>query len=188
VNRANKLTVSRIFLAFVCIGFIAQDTFPFLVGGLILFIAASITDFFDGYIARHHNMVSDLGKILDPIADKILIVGVFLAFLQLGVVNAWMVSAIMLREFIVTSVRLYGLNKGAVLEAQMLGKHKTFSQIAGIVAILLILILSKSLRGNAIVNLLRFRLIPVIMCYIVFITLFSGVSYIWANRKTIKTF
>jgi len=111
MNISNKLTFLRIILAFICIGLILLNNFPSILIAFIIFIIASVTDFFDGYLARKHNIVTDLGKFLDPIADKILIIGVFLAFLQLRMVNAWMVSAIMLREFIVTGMRLYTLNK-----------------------------------------------------------------------------
>ena len=115
MNIANKLTILRIFLSFVCIGLILKNNFVSILIAFIVFILASVTDFLDGFIARKKNLISDLGKLLDPIADKILIIGVFCAFLELGIVNSWMVSLIMLREFIITSLRLYSLNKGAVL-------------------------------------------------------------------------
>ncbi|MBU1121417.1 MAG: CDP-diacylglycerol--glycerol-3-phosphate 3-phosphatidyltransferase [Candidatus Omnitrophota bacterium] len=187
MNICNKLTISRIFLAFICIGLIIKDTLAFLIVAFIIFIIASITDFLDGYLARKKNLISDLGKLLDPIADKILIIGVFLAFLQVGIINAWMVSVIMLREFIITGLRFYGLSKGIVLEAQTLGKHKTVSQIIGIVLIFITLILSK-VTDSSTVYFLYYKLVPAVMWYVVVITLFSGISYLWTNRKTIKTF
>lgn len=182
MNIANKLTISRIFLAFVCIGFVLVDSLLSLVIAFIIFILASITDFLDGYLARKYNLISDLGKLLDPIADKILIIGVFCAFLELRVVNTWMVSLIMLREFIITGLRFYGLNKGVVLEARRLGKHKTLSQVIGIGVILLSLILFKVLPQSKAVALLYHLFIPVLMWYIVGITLLSGVYYFWVNR------
>ncbi|MDD5194118.1 MAG: CDP-diacylglycerol--glycerol-3-phosphate 3-phosphatidyltransferase [Candidatus Omnitrophica bacterium] len=189
MNISNKLTFLRIILTFVCIGFILRNTFFSLIIAFIIFIIASITDFLDGYLARKKNLISDLGKLLDPIADKILIIGTFLAFLQLKViVNAWMVSVIMLREFIVTGLRLYSLNKGVVMEAKSLGKHKTFCQLVGIVFIFITLILFKSLAPNKIVEFLYVRVIPIVMWYIVAITLFSGVHFFWVNRKMIRTF
>lgn len=188
MNIANKLTISRIVLAFICIGFILRNSFSSILTAFIIFILASITDFLDGFLARRKNLISDLGKLLDPIADKILIIGVFCAFLELGVVNAWMISVIMLREFIVTGLRLYSLNKGIVLEAKKLGKHKTFSQVLGIFVIFLTLILSKIFPSNEIVAFFYHTFIPLLMWYIVFITLFSGVYYFWVNRHTIRTF
>lgn len=188
MNISNQLTVLRIILAFVCIGLILQNTFASMFLAFFVFIIASITDYFDGYFARKMNLISDLGKILDPIADKILIIGVFLAFLQLGEINVWMVAAIMLREFIVTSLRFFCLNKGVVLEAKTLGKHKTVSQIAGAIIIFLTLILQKKFSASPAVLFMHDRLIPLVMWYIVIITVFSGMHYLWVNRKLIKTF
>lgn len=187
MNIANKVTFSRIFLAFVCIGLILVNKNWSILAAFIVFILASITDFLDGYLARKYNLISDLGKLLDPIADKILIIGVFLGFLQLGVINAWMVAVIMLREFILTGFRFYGLNKGVVLEARQLGKHKTVSQVAAITVIFITLILEKYFTGSMFVRVLSW-LIPILMWYVVIITLFSGIHYFWDNRKQIKTF
>ncbi len=188
MNTPNKLTFLRIILAFICIGFILSNTFYSLLIAFFIFALASFTDFLDGYLARKNNLISDLGKLIDPIADKILIIGVFCAFLQLGVVNAWMVSAIMLREFIVTGLRLYGLNKGIVLEAKRFGKHKTLSQVVGIFVILITLVILKILPDSSTALFFYQRIIPLMMYYIVTITLSSGVYYFWVNRKTIRTF
>ncbi len=188
MNIANKLTVSRIVLALACVGFILLDTSASLLAAFFLFIIASLTDFFDGYLARTRNLVSDLGKLLDPIADKILILGVFSAFLQLGAVTVWMVVAIMLREFIVTGLRILGLNRGVVLEARKFGKHKTFSQAVAIVVIFIVLIGQRFFPDKRSINLAYDFVVPLIMWYVVFVTVFSGLYYLWANRKLIKTF
>lgn len=188
MNTPNKLTISRILLAFICIGFILKNTFVSISIALIVFSLASITDFLDGFLARKNNLISDLGKLIDPIADKILIIGVFCAFLELRIVNAWMVSLIMFREFIITGLRLYSLKRGVVLEAKRFGKHKTFSQVVGIFIIFLTLILSKLLPSSQIVFFLYKKIIPILMWYVVGVTLFSGVYYFWINRRTIRTF
>jgi len=188
MNTPNKLTILRIILSFICIGFILQNSFSSLIIALIIFGLASITDFFDGYIARKRNLISDLGKILDPIADKILIIGVFCAFLELGIINSWMVILIMFREFIITGLRLYGLNKGIVLEAKRFGKNKTVSQVVGIFVIFFAIISSKIIPENSIVIFFQKKFIPLLMLYIVAITIFSGVYYFWVNRKAIRTF
>ena len=188
MNTPNKLTILRIGLSFVCIGFILKNTFFSLFLALIIFGLASLTDFFDGYLARKHKLVSDLGKFLDPIADKILIVGVFCAFLELRIINAVMVTLIMLREFIITGLRLYGLNKGVVLEARRFGKHKTVSQIAGIFIIFIALLLSKVFPAGRTTYFLYNKFIPFAMWYIVIVTLSSGIYYFWINRRAIRTF
>ncbi len=188
MNVANKLTLLRILLAFICIGLILANSLATLSVAFVVFCLASLTDFLDGFLARRKNLTSDLGRLLDPIADKILIIGVFCAFLELGVVNAWMVSLIMLREFIITGLRLYGLSKNVVLEAKRFGKHKTFSQVAGVCTIFVALI-SKAVfpQSKAVVFLYQI-FIPLMMWYIVIITLFSGVYYFWVNRRAIRTF
>jgi len=189
MNIANQLTFLRIILAFLCIGFILGNTFSSILFAFGIFILASLTDLFDGFLARKKNTITDLGKILDPIADKILIIGVFLAFLQLDiVVNAWMVSVIMLREFIITGMRLSNLNKGEVLEAKRWGKHKTVSQIAAIILIFLSLLLYIKFPRNEFVVFLYTKVTHVLMWYVVVITLFSGIWYFWVNRRSIKTF
>lgn len=188
MNIANRLTLLRIILAFVCIGLIIHNTLDSLIAAFLIFIIASITDYLDGYFARTRNLISDLGKLLDPIADKILTLGVFLAFLELQIITAWMITAIMLREFIITGLRLYCLNKGVVMEAKTFGKHKTFSQIIGIVFIFIVIILAKLSPNNSTITLLHIKIIPLVMWYVVAITVGSGVHYLWVNRRTIKTF
>ena len=188
MNTPNKLTLLRIILAFICIGLILGKSFFSLLLALIVFSLASLTDFLDGYLARKNNLTSDFGKLLDPIADKILIIGVLCAFLQLGVINAWMVSLIMLREFIITGLRLYGLNKGVMLEAKRFGKHKTLSQVIGTFIIFLTLIIREIIPASRLALFLYERFIPLMMWYIVIITLSSGVYYFWVNRRAIRTF
>lgn len=188
MNISNKLTFLRIFLAFFCVGLILLDSFYFHLAALVLFMIASLTDFLDGYLARRNNKVTDLGKILDPIADKILVIGVFAAFVEIDLISIWMVIVILLREFIVTSLRLYGLHKNVVLGAQRFGKHKTVSQVAGILIIFFFLILKEILPGARTTSFLCDYGIPAVMWYIVAVTLFSGIYYFWLNRKAIKTF
>ncbi|MFH1519885.1 MAG: CDP-diacylglycerol--glycerol-3-phosphate 3-phosphatidyltransferase [Candidatus Omnitrophota bacterium] len=188
MNTPNKLTILRIVLSFVCIGFILKNSLFSLIVAFIVFCLASITDFLDGYLARRKNLISDLGKILDPIADKILIIGVFCAFLELGIINTWMVSLIMFREFIITGLRLYGLNKGVTLEARRLGKHKTLSQVLGIFIVLFTLIFRMIFPASPVATFFYEKLIPILMWYIVVITLFSGAYYFWVNRQAIRTF
>lgn len=185
INIANQITVSRIFLAFLSIGFLLTDTLWGLIASLVIFILASFTDFLDGFLARRKNIISDFGKIMDPIADKVLIVGMFLALVSMDVVNLWMVIVIILREFLITSLRLYALSKGKVLSAQKFGKHKTVSQIVGIGLILFLMILER----NATLSVgVVHRVIFFVLWWIVFITIFSGMVYFWSNRKLIKTF
>ncbi len=187
MNLANQLSFLRIILAFLCAGLILKNDLLSLVGAFFLFLFASLTDYIDGFIARRKNIISDLGKILDPIADKILAILVFLAFLELGIIHAWMVGIIILREFTITGIRLFALSKGVVLEAKRFGKHKTFSQMLAILIILLFLIISK-FYPQEVIKRLSSIFVDLIMIYVVLATLFSGIYYLWANRHLIKTF
>jgi len=188
MNIPNYLTLSRIVIAFLCMAFMLWNNLFSLVTAFLLFILASFTDFLDGFIARRYNKVSDLGKLFDPIADKILILGVFLAFLALGIINIWMVIIIMTREFIITGVRLFAINKGYILGARRFGKHKTASQMIGVIYIFAVLILRKMLPESTIILFLYDKGVPLLMWYIVIVTAFSGIHYLWVNRRIIKNF
>lgn len=191
MNIANRLTVLRIFLAFLCMGLILKGSLPSLSLGLLVFLFSSFTDFLDGYLARKKNAVSDLGKIIDPVADKILIIGVFLAFLEKGIVNSWLVILIMVREFLITGLRIFALRQHKVIEAQYFGKHKTVTQVFGIMLIFILVIIEKGIVAYGITWewFKEFRSITVFltMIWVAIITLVSGIIYLWRNRKIIRT-
>jgi CDP-diacylglycerol--glycerol-3-phosphate 3-phosphatidyltransferase len=135
MNLPNKLTILRILLVpFVMAAILIEFPFHFLIAGL-LFGAASITDAFDGKIARRNNLITDFGKFADPLADKILVISVLVCFVKLGLCGAIPLCIIIFREFAVTSVRLVAAANGKVIAANMWGKVKTVSQIVAIVAI-----------------------------------------------------
>lgn len=191
MNLANKMTILRILLAFACMGLTLQQDLIFTILALFLFIIASLTDLADGYIARKNNIISDLGRILDPIADKILIIGIFLSFLEKGLVNSWMVIIIMSREFIITSLRIFALRSKKVLEAQYFGKHKTVTQMAAIILIYLLLIIEEtSIKLNLgwyWFTTFKSQVIFITMLWVATITLISGLMYLWKNRTVIKS-
>ena len=191
MNLPNKLTVLRIILSFVFIFFLTifQGAFSKIIA-LLIFALASLTDFFDGFIARKKNLVTDFGKFIDPIADKILVLGAFLAFVQMQLVESWMVVLILSREIIITSLRLFAMRKGKIVAAGRGGKHKTISQMVSILIILMYLIFkevmikfffwSETLQHFCSLG------IYILMSITVILTLISGVSYIWRNRKILS--
>ncbi len=126
MNLPNKLTMLRIILVPVTMALMLTEH-PIWAG--IVFAAASVTDFFDGYIARKYGLVSSFGKIMDPLADKILVFGALLCFIQNGVINVWPVVIILARELFVTSMRVVAVDKGKVIAASWWGKIKTNVQI-----------------------------------------------------------
>lgn len=143
---ANFLTVSRFvliipFLYFLFLSypnFLAFSEFTSKLISLIIFILASITDFFDGFLARFLKEESDLGQFLDPLADKFLVASAFIAFVQLegGIVPYWMVLVIIFREFLITALRITALNQTKELETMTLGKAKTTFQLSTVIIIL----------------------------------------------------
>src|SRR5882757_1892778 len=136
MNLPNKLTISRfvLTLAFMVVMF-SQIRFRETLA-LALFSAASLTDYFDGKIARRDNLITNFGILMDPLADKILVCSAFIAFVGLNWMAAWMVVIIVARELAITGMRLLAASKNVVLAAEGYGKHKTISQIVAIIAIL----------------------------------------------------
>ena len=189
MNLPNKLTVSRIVLAFV---FVAVLELPGSVVSrslaLLIFLAASFTDFLDGWIAKTGNMVTDFGRLMDPIADKILVLGAFLVFVQMGIVPGWMVVIIVAREAVVTGLRISALTKGSVIPADDGGKHKMVSQVFSIIAILFFLIFREAgIRVFQFWNQGTERIykdvIFVLMLITTSLTLISGIAYLVKNKE-----
>ena len=126
MNLPNKLTMLRILLIPVFMVFIEWDSLPgHILWAFVIFVAASLTDFVDGYIARKNNMVTDFGKFMDPLAHKILVTAALVYFIPLGLAPAWVVILILAREFLVTSLRLIAAGKGILIAADKSGKYKT---------------------------------------------------------------
>lgn len=189
MNLPNKLTVSRIVLTFVFMVFITQEGLIPMMIAAVVFSLASLTDFYDGYIAKKYNLISDFGKLMDPIADKFLILAAFLAFVRMRIVADWMVLLILGREILVTGFRLYAVKKGKVLAAEKAGKHKTVSQVVAIFSILGFIIFREYLTGMSKWSLTTESWwrggIDVLMLVTVCLTVISGISYFWNNRTLI---
>ena len=187
MNLPNCLTVSRIGLTFLFVFALLQNSLPATVFATLIFILAALTDFWDGYFAKKRKLTSDFGAIMDPIADKVLILAAFWIFVRIGVVHGWMVLFIFIREVAVTVSRLFAMRRGRVLAAEKAGKFKTVLQIATISLILLYLILEKSyfLSGRTVRLENSFLgLINLLMIVTVGLTLFSGFQYFVHKRKT----
>jgi CDP-diacylglycerol--glycerol-3-phosphate 3-phosphatidyltransferase len=192
MNIANRLTVARIVLTFVFMFFLFVHGLWAKAVALTIFLFAALSDFLDGRIAHKKNMVTDFGKLMDPIADKILVLAAFAAFVQMQLIEAWMVVIIIFREILITSLRLFALNKGKVLSATRTGKHKTLSQMV-VIFLILVFIVSKEVMldfftWNPDWEKVFRQGIYVIMLLTVALTLYSGLSYLWENRKIIVKF
>ena len=139
MNLPNKLTILRIVMVPFFVFFLLADFVPHrYLFALLLFCAASYTDHLDGKIARRDHLVTNFGKLMDPLADKILVMSALICLVKLDLASTVCVILIMLREFSVTSIRLLAVEQGRVIAANNWGKAKTVSQMVAIIAILLL--------------------------------------------------
>ncbi|MBQ4339728.1 MAG: CDP-diacylglycerol--glycerol-3-phosphate 3-phosphatidyltransferase, partial [Firmicutes bacterium] len=134
MNLPNKLTILRMVLIPVFMIFLMMG---FSYVAAVIFIVASLTDALDGHIARKYNLITNFGKIMDPLADKLLVTAALLCLVQLGHVAAWMVFVILAREFLIVSLRAVAASQGIVIAASKWGKLKTISQMAAVILLLL---------------------------------------------------
>jgi len=167
MTTASKITLVRI--ALIPFFFAAMLTGRPIVS-IILFAAASLTDFLDGYIARHYNQVSNFGKFADPLADKLLVTAAMLIFVQWGLMPAWALMIVLAREFAVTGLRLVAVEGGRVIAAAMSGKIKT----AATMVCILLMIWGLPTAGN-----------QICVWIIVLTTVISGVEYFIKNKDVL---
>ena len=193
MNLPNQLTVARFFLTIVFVAALSSEwRFGYTVG-LVVFIAAGVTDYFDGAIARQRNLVTDFGKLMDPLADKIMIAAAFICLVPLHAFPAWAAIVIISREFLITGLRLLAANKGVVLPSERLGKHKTAWQIVTVIYFLLLLGLAEW-EGAGLIPPAWLTLWPQAWLYghalvglTLALTLYSGFGYLWKHRALIAS-
>lgn len=165
VNLANKLTILRILLVPVFLVLVAVNIPYGVYLATLVFIIAAITDKLDGYIARSRNQITNLGKFMDPLADKLLVVSALVSLVGMGRIPAWMAMIIIAREFAITGLRAIASAEGIVIAASWWGKLKTATQIVAIIAVL--------------VDLPYYE---VLVWCAVLITIISGIDYLYKNR------
>lgn len=200
VNLPNKLTITRLVLVVV----FALFAFPYpavveeLVDGtifdivrpyiaLVVYIVASITDAVDGHIARRDNLITDFGKFLDPIADKLLVSAALLALCNVSIMYLWATLIILAREFVVSGIRMLAASKGNVIAAGKLGKLKMVFQTIAIITLFVAGIVPTSLwSGFELIQSIIYILGNVIMVAAVVLTIVSGVEYVYKNRELLK--
>ena len=136
MNLPNTLTLSRIFLTPLLVVILLTRIDGKEIYGVVIFVIAALTDYFDGYFARKRNQVTDVGKLLDPIADKLLVSSAFISLVELNLAPAWMVVIIVGREFAVSGIRSIAAAQGYLMPANMLGKLKFVCQVFTIVVLI----------------------------------------------------
>ena len=172
MNTANKLTLLRVVMIPAFLLVLYLDVPGASYWALAIFVAASLTDTLDGYIARHYNPVTDFGKFMDPLADKCLVVAAMLWFVEIGQMPAWAVLIVVIREFAVSGLRMVAADKGRVIAAGWSGKIKTASTMVCICLILLGIpqVLNYVCQGVILVT-----------------TVYSGVEYFAKNADVFKS-
>ncbi len=176
MNTPNKLTVARMILVpflvlFMLTGW-GDDANRYI--SLAIFVAASVTDWLDGKIARKYNLITNFGKFMDPLADKLLVCSAMICFIELGKLPAWIVIIIIGREFIISGFRLIAAENGVVIAANYWGKFKTVSQMIMIILLLIDL-------GGA------FDILEQVFIWLsVALTVISLMTYIWQNKNVLS--
>lgn len=174
MNIANQLTILRILFIPFFIFFLLKEQ---LIIAFILFALASFTDFLDGYLARKYKLITNFGKFMDPLADKLLVTSALIGFVELGVLNSWVVIIILSREFIVSIFRAIAAAEGIVIAASWWGKAKTISQMIMIIVLLL---------NNYPFEYLGIPMDQILIYVATALTVVSGYDYIVKNKQVLK--
>jgi CDP-diacylglycerol--glycerol-3-phosphate 3-phosphatidyltransferase len=181
MNLPNRLTVARLGLAAIFVACFSID-FPYrLTAAFVVFILATFTDWLDGEIARRHGLVTDFGKLMDPLADKILTAAAFICLAGLDAIPAWAVVLIISREFLITGLRSLAASNGVVMAADTLGKHKTSWQM-GTVLYFLLLLAWREFQSPAWFDGAWWVGTHVFVPVTVVLSTWSGLAYLWNNR------
>lgn len=181
INLPNRLTILRILLTPFVVFFMLWDGKYAPIFSLVLFAVASVTDFFDGKIARSRDIVTDFGKFLDPIADKIIILSILICMIPAGLCSPVAVVIMVFREFTVSSLRLIAASRSYVLAAGISGKIKTASQMISVSVVLFLLSLDIFIEIPFDITLLS----NVLMWITAGISVYSGAEYLVKNREFI---
>jgi CDP-diacylglycerol--glycerol-3-phosphate 3-phosphatidyltransferase len=182
----NQLTILRIILTPVFVYFIVQESFQAKFIGTIIFLVASATDWYDGFIARRFNVITRWGQFMDPLADKILISSALFIYAYLGFLYWWMVIIIVFRDFTITLLRVYALQQGKSIVTSVLAKWKTFMQMTIVIFILLYLNFPKA----EIYDLQSYpppytHWVSILFLLLTIFTGITGIQYLVENRKHI---
>ena len=195
MNIPNAITVSRLFLTAGFILFVAFESTWGHFTALILFIIAAISDFVDGWLARKMNLITPLGKLLDPLADKILVCSAFVFLTAEGLCPVWVTALIIGREFLVTGLRQIAIEAGQVLAADRLGKWKTAFQLTYLIAGMVRLTLDTMESVEPPLSYLHTLttpwgegawLLPISLGLAVGLTVISGWNYVWSSRYLLR--
>lgn len=196
MNLPNRLTLGRLALTIVFVAVLSVEIPYRHTLALALFIVAAISDYVDGELARRYSLITDFGKLMDPLIDKIMTAAAFVCLVPLGAVPAWVAVVVISREFLVTGLRLLAVTKGHILPSERMGKHKTSWQIATVIFFL-------GLLSGRELSLWADLTLPsgganawpaglwryggwLVSGVAVVLTLYSGIGYLWKHRAVIE--
>jgi len=192
MNLPNQLTVFRLILTAIFVAVLSGPAFDGKYTlGLLLFVLAAITDFLDGYLARKLDLITNFGKLMDPLADKVMVMAGFVLLVELGKLPAWAVIIILTREFLVTGLRLVAASHGRVMAAEALGKHKTIWQMITLIYFLLSLTVVESAM-SWLAPLFTWEITStqvmgnLLLAIVLTLTIWSGISYLAKNWQVIQ--
>lgn len=190
MNWANRLTLSRLFLTTLFVAALNSSWQYGHTTALVLFLVAGITDFVDGEVARRYSWVTNFGKLMDPLVDKIMMAAAFISLVPLKAVPAWAATTVVARDFLITGLRLMASAKGRVLPAESLGKQKTSWQVVTVI-FFLALLSARELRyadaRSTWWSQAWHEAGPILVWITVALTLYSGIGYAWRHRDLIAT-
>lgn len=188
MNWANRLTLSRLLLTILFVVALNSSWQYARTLALVIFLIAGLTDFIDGEVARRYGVITNFGKLMDPLVDKIMIAAAFISLVPLKAVPAWAATTVVARDFLVTGLRLMASAKGRVLPAERLGKQKTSWQVVTIVFFLALLSIHELRYANT-ASVWWSRAWqeagPVLVWITVLLTVYSGIGYAWRHRELI---
>ncbi len=176
MTTANKLTIFRVVLipVFLVLAYAEKTSWA-----LAVFVIASLTDLLDGYVARHYNQITDFGKFMDPLADKVLVMAAMCYFVEAGRMPGWALAIVLLREFAVSGMRLVAVEQGRVIAAAWSGKVKTAATM--VCLCLMLLIGPPKLEDSAPDIIAQFSTAVILLT-----TVYSGIEYFWKNRDVFR--
>jgi CDP-diacylglycerol---glycerol-3-phosphate 3-phosphatidyltransferase len=188
MNWANRITLGRLVLTVLFVLALNSSWNYARTAALVIFLIAGLSDFADGEIARRYGNVTNFGKLMDPLVDKIMMAAAFISLVPLKAIPAWAATAVVARDFLITGLRMMATAKGRVLPAERLGKHKTSWQIVTVVFFLLLL--SALELHYADIHSDWWRRAwqdagPILIWVTVALTIFSGLGFAWKNRELI---
>ncbi|MBQ7793428.1 MAG: CDP-diacylglycerol--glycerol-3-phosphate 3-phosphatidyltransferase [Clostridia bacterium] len=179
MNTANKITLFRVVLIPIFMVLFMMESTACRIGALAVFVIAALSDAADGYIARNYNQITNFGKFVDPLADKMLTTAAFLIMLHYGRMSPYALMIVLAREFMVSGIRQLAAADGTVIAASLWGKLKTVSQMVAIIAAIILMLPFFPEAAAMLIT-------DILVWLSVAFTILSGVDYLWKNRSVLK--